>query len=102
MIFAGAGVFALLAAAADVHFVSDPGVGRLGIRSRARLNHEGVSLGRGKSLLGNQSVALPFESDFFATGLELGEDSGGSGAGSGGLFVRIEEGDGHDAFGTDQ
>ena len=102
MFFAGAGVFAQLAAAADVHVVFDTGVAWLGVGRIACLHNKDVTLGLGKRLRGYQGVAFAFECDLFATGIELGEDGGCAGAGGGGLFFRVEEGDGHDAFGTDQ
>ena len=102
MLFAGAGVFAQLAAAADVHLIFGAGVAWLGVGRTACLHNKDVSLGLGKGVGGNQCVAFAFECDLFASGVELGEDGGCPGAGGGWLFLGVEERDGHDAFGTDQ
>ena len=102
MFFAGAGVFAQLAAAADVHLVFGAGVAWLGVGRTACLHDKDVAFGLGKGLGGNEGIAFAFEDDLFAAGVELSEDGGCPGAGSCGLFLCVEEGDGHDAFGTDQ
>lgn len=102
MFFAGAGVFAQIAAAANVHLIFGAGVAWLGVGRTACLHNKDVSLRLGKRLRGYQGVAFAFECDLFAAGVELGEDGGSPGAGGSGLFLGVEEGDGHDTFGTDQ
>lgn len=102
VLFAGAGVFAEVAAAANVHLVFGAGVGRLGIGCAACLDDEDVSLGLWERFFGDKDVAFAFEFYHFAPGFELGEESGCAIPGSCRLFLCVEKGDGGNALGANE
>ena len=102
VIFASAGVFAVVAAAADARLIFYPGVGRFGIGRAAGLDHKKVALGLWQCFFGNEGVGLFLKLDFFASRFQLGEEGDRASSGSGCLFLDVEEGDGDDAFGADE